>query len=304
MLLANILKIERDDGKPKKILISKTHFRLSELNSININNTKASKQTRVVENELTSKLVGILNNIKKENINDVINARTIYGDGVSDIIRSAVERIYRFAVDYVAEYTELEGFITSIDLVKIQDLSRSFVEDFWISIDKRVFRRISVNQPELNVNSIIELITSRIATMTLNLGTVYKTRQVSVRTESINIKPQAGGISPKMLFFDGKNINQYLTAVKKNRIQYFNQSRIPFGFPIGISEPVLVVMTWVTAEDERVCPICLPLHGLHWEITDPNMLIPGSEYDGGSTHLQCRCRLVLVDLDETELALL
>ena len=136
--------------------------------------------------------------------------------------------------------------------------------------------------------------------MTLNLGTVYKTRQVSVRTESINIKPQGGSISPKMLFFNGNTIKQY-TA---DRVQYFNPNRIPFGLPIGIEEPVLVVLTWITAEDERVCPICLPLHGLKWEINDSNMLIPGSEYDGGSTHLRCRCRLVLVDLDESELMLL
>lgn len=50
-----------------------------------------------------------------------------------------------------------------------------------------------------------------------------------------------------------------------------------------------VKLVWITALDERVCPICRPLHGREWELSDPTILTPGP----ADSHHNCRCRLVL-----------
>lgn len=47
---------------------------------------------------------------------------------------------------------------------------------------------------------------------------------------------------------------------------------------------------FITALDERVCPICRPLHGKRWKINDPNIIQPVI-----GTHPNCRCRLLLKD---------
>lgn len=49
-------------------------------------------------------------------------------------------------------------------------------------------------------------------------------------------------------------------------------------------------VTWVTALDERVCPICRPLHRKAWKLNDPNLLFPIED-----THPNCRCRLLFRD---------
>lgn len=49
-------------------------------------------------------------------------------------------------------------------------------------------------------------------------------------------------------------------------------------------------VTWITALDERVCPICRPLHKKTWKVNDPLLLKPIEH-----THPNCRCRLILRD---------
>lgn len=49
-------------------------------------------------------------------------------------------------------------------------------------------------------------------------------------------------------------------------------------------------VTWITARDERVCPVCRPLHGKTWKVGDSSLLTPIRD-----THPNCRCRLLLRD---------
>lgn len=50
------------------------------------------------------------------------------------------------------------------------------------------------------------------------------------------------------------------------------------------------VVTWMTATDEKVCPICRPIHGKQWHVGDPTLLIPPDD-----SHINCRCRLLFKD---------
>lgn len=47
-------------------------------------------------------------------------------------------------------------------------------------------------------------------------------------------------------------------------------------------------VTWITALDERVCPICRPLQGKTWKVGDSTLQTPIRD-----THPNCRCRLLL-----------
>lgn len=51
---------------------------------------------------------------------------------------------------------------------------------------------------------------------------------------------------------------------------------------------------WVTSVDEKVCPICRPLHNKTWRIDDPNLLSPPDD-----SHINCRCRLLFRTGKET-----
>ncbi|MBD5603543.1 MAG: minor capsid protein [Candidatus Eremiobacteraeota bacterium] len=46
---------------------------------------------------------------------------------------------------------------------------------------------------------------------------------------------------------------------------------------------------WVTANDERVCPICRPLDGAVADLGEP---FPGTDFNAGPAHPNCRCTLV------------
>lgn len=59
------------------------------------------------------------------------------------------------------------------------------------------------------------------------------------------------------------------------------------------TRPVLVLATvqrWVTAADERTCPVCAPLHG---------QLFRNDEGPTPPLHRSCRCRRVVISVDVT-----
>lgn len=55
---------------------------------------------------------------------------------------------------------------------------------------------------------------------------------------------------------------------------------------------VAVQRVWETSEDEKVCPICRPLHGL------PSHKWPSAFRNGPPGHVHCRCTARIVGLDE------
>lgn len=55
---------------------------------------------------------------------------------------------------------------------------------------------------------------------------------------------------------------------------------------------VAIARMWQTAEDDRVCPTCAPLNDL------PDHLWPSSFSDGPPAHVNCRCRAIIIGLDD------
>lgn len=58
-------------------------------------------------------------------------------------------------------------------------------------------------------------------------------------------------------------------------------------------------VVWMTAQDDRVCPICAALEGQTWDVNDPDIPVPGGE---GDTHFNCRCRLMILGSDNEVVA--
>lgn len=57
------------------------------------------------------------------------------------------------------------------------------------------------------------------------------------------------------------------------------------GIITNSTSPHVLVGTWITAEDERVCPICAPLHGTTTDVYSRTFR------NGPPAHPRCRCRI-------------
>jgi hypothetical protein len=81
----------------------------------------------------------------------------------------------------------------------------------------------------------------------------------------------------------------------KNRAEAIAITETTTAINIGEHEAVQIAKqqfgmdayaVWFTAEDERVCPRCLPFHGTKEDVW-------GDEFPyGGPVHVRCRCSLV------------
>ncbi len=249
-------------------------------------NTKASRLTRNLEDQLTIKLMGVVNNIKSDKITELVNARVNYGIAAGDTIRSTVERVYRIGVDYVNEFTGLESFITDFDLNKIKEISNVMTEEFWVSLKKNIF----TGNRNVDIKNLMNMIASKITVMTLNLATVNKTKQIAMRTDSMNVVPKLSTFTagksdkPKLYFFSSAKMYQFLYAAAKD-YSFFS------GLP-SLNRTTLLVQAWVAELDDRICSKydCAINHGEYWEVGDPNMQVP-------PLHPFCRCRLLLAEAD-------
>lgn len=296
-MLANITRIEaREQGlllEPKYAAVQR--YNVNNLQHVRHENTRASKLTRLMEEELTIKLTKIVNQIKADNITELVNARMNFGLAVSDAIRSIVERVYRVGIDYVNEFINLDGFFTDFDLNKIKEISTQMTEEFWASLNKGIFTRNRLllhsrdfkPKEDINVKYLMGIIASKVTVMTLNMATINKSRQIAMRADSLHVTPKiairAGHVDrPMMYFFSAAKMKQYLRAATKN-YTFFS------WFP-AIRQTTLLVQAWITELDDDVCTRyqCAQLHGQYWEVGDPNIEVP-------PRHPNCRCRLILAE---------
>jgi len=272
-MLANIKYIEEKQlGRARSLPLYAAIQRpnVKNFKHVKHENTKASRLTRNLEDQLTIKLVGVVNNIKSDKITELVNARVNYGIAAGDAIRSTVEHVYRIGVDYVSEFTGLEGFITDFDLNKIKEISNVMTEEFWVSLKKNIF----TGNRDIDIKNLMNMIASKITVMTLNLATVNKTKQIAMRTDSLNVVPKLSTFTagksdkPKLYFFSSAKMYQFLYAAARD-YSFFS------GLP-SLNRTTLLVQAWAAELDDRICSKydCAINHGKSWEVGDPNIEIP------------------------------
>ena len=177
-----------------------------------------------------------------------------------DIIRNAVQRVYVVGAKYAAEWFQREFIMTQTDIENIKALSSEFGDRMQWRIDNYV-----LNRPEDKNDVTTDFITSTFA------------GYVAPRTLSVAIKEKSRQIMTATNFSTETNLQTFTSAVSSANA--------------AEAEPH-VVLKWITANDDKICPVCLTLEGSYWEVNDPDVPTPDSD-----THPNCRCMLRLVELD-------
>lgn len=83
--------------------------------------------------------------------------------------------------------------------------------------------------------------------------------------------------------------NESFTAVSQGRQMYWNQL-----VDRGVLDPD-TLRKWITAADERVCPICLPMHNQVRGLNEPFEKGLGGTTVTTPAHVTCRCSVILVN---------
>jgi len=209
------------------------------------------QQARQIEDEVKSHLNDLVNSIAAEQSNDISVIQRNYSMEVEHVIRSAVTSAYVVGINYVGGRKQRlhHMFLTLTDIEKIKTLTNEFTNIFW----RRMFAVL--HQKDTVQNILKQARFTHRSTLTLaNLVTSLATKIV---TKSIAVA----------------------TIVKVNALRLLPTSRVK-------SAQAVDVIAWATAQDDRVCQLCMSLEGMTWNSDDPNMLVPPDD-----THDNCRCRL-------------
>ncbi len=209
------------------------------------------QQARQIEDEVKSHLNDLVNSIATEQTSDISLIQRNYSMEVEHVIRSAVTSAYIVGLNYVGSIKKRlhHIFLTTSDIEKIKTLTNEYTQIFW----RRMFAVL--HQKDTVQNILKQARFSHRSTLTLNnLVTSLATKIV---TKSI----------------------AWATVVKVNALRSLPTSRVK-------SAQAVEVITWATAQDDRVCQLCMSLEGMTWNSDDPNMLVPPDD-----THDSCRCRL-------------
>lgn len=171
---------------------------------------------------------------------------------IKDGIRNSVQRIWVIGAQYAANFLNREFIMTTTDIENIKALSQEFGD----RMQWRIYNYV-INRPEEKSAVATDFITSTfasyVAPRTLSVSTREKARQIMTSTTpSVSIASAEAADS---------------------------------------LEPN-IVLKWITANDDRVCPICSTLEDTLFELDDPDVPEPDSD-----THPNCRCMLRLVEAE-------
>lgn len=83
--------------------------------------------------------------------------------------------------------------------------------------------------------------------------------------------------------------NEAFTATSQGRQMYWNQL-----VTRGVLDPT-TLRKWITAEDERVCPICRPMHNQVRKLNESFTKGTGGTTLTTPAHVTCRCSVILIN---------
>jgi SPP1 gp7 family putative phage head morphogenesis protein len=126
--------------------------------------------------------------------------------------------------------------------------------------------------------------------MTDWLAGLDKTTRAKLRQELVNFVEIQGytiGDVVSGLPFDEMRA-QRIAITEITRV--YAQSELLAGDQLLREFPdILVIKTWFTNNDDKVCEICAPLHGKRVPLNEMFMDVFGDVYDAPPAHVNCRC---------------
>jgi SPP1 gp7 family putative phage head morphogenesis protein len=222
--------------------------------------TNEFKKSLKLERGLDAKMKVLVNKVKRNKEMSEYDKRLM-----RDAIRNSVQRVYVVGADYAANFLQRDFIMTQTDIENIKALSNEFNDRMQWRIDNYVLNR-PVEAKEITTNFITNTFVSYVAPRTMSVATREKTKQILSSQEHTR---------------QSKDVFQLATATASaEAAASSNEENLP-----------PVVLKWVTAEDDKVCPICQTLDGSVFEVDDPDVPEPDSD-----THPNCRCMLRLAEL--------
>ena len=183
-------------------------------------------------------------------------------------IRKSIEEIHKIAIDYTGKKMKIDAFLTETDIALIKQETDITLRTFWGVVEREI-ERTKKNEYMTEVENAMILSlkgASFLGTLATLAGLAVSTITKGLAKATVSKARQLSSTSN----FTGPDLRFTGTAQSQGSSQ---------------------VVTWQTAGDERVCPICAPLDGQTWDVNDSSIPVPGENGFNG-THSNCRCRLV------------
>lgn len=219
--------------------------------------TKEFKQAVKLERGLAAKMSVLVNHLKSSGTLSQEQSQLM-----KDGIRNSVQRIWVVGAQYAANFLNRDFIMTQTDINHIKTLSQEFSDRMQWRIDNYMINR-SEDQNDISTDFITSTFAGYVAPRSLSVAIREKVRQIQTQQQS-NLIASVGTASA--------------AAAEEDDIQ---QS----------AEPT-IVLKWVTAKDDKVCPICSTLEGTLFRYDDPDIPEPDSD-----THPWCRCMLRLAEAE-------
>lgn len=254
-------------------------------------NTATTRRVQKIERQLKRLLKAIYGEVKRD-------TSIASGIGVSftavrqsfeapsrDIIRAGITEIYIEAARYVTVLSNgLPFFMTETDTQLMRKLSEEFSQYYWQGLENEFVKKLSTafdpktlaRLPASRLSdSFVDRFVESLGSRVTSEATLSKTQQIEDRIALIQTR--SGQLIP-----EGYDPLEFLALYQPTSfaVQFFLEGE-------RRAERKLIFMS---ARDERVCPICAPLHGKVFDAGDPNIPLPVAH-----THLRCRCRLMLYE---------
>lgn len=144
------------------------------------------------------------------------------------------------------------------------------------------------------------IVSTRAAAQLLGRQVASNSRRMVERMRKDNFRRDPAGATPSPLSRGGLTPQQFEVVFgrgRAERIAITETTRMAeiaerAGMEVLRTSGIAVARRWETAEDDRVCERCGPMHGL------PDRLWPSAYRNGPPLHPACRCRAVVIGLDE------
>jgi hypothetical protein len=252
------------------------------VNQVVIENTKTNRNALPVEKAMITAMEVIAKQTKEKYflpVGDLLSPEIIVADTrlnevIRDTIRASVQEFYLLGTTYANDTFQLNMLITERDAKNIKDISLNIQARFisnlvkWINREKQIVQLEAAGLPMQNNHLDIEAAIERLAmvssTRGINHGTIDKLLQLKKEGTS--------------------TLQTQSAAIKKVEEKFLEDQ--------GFEEIEGPLVRWVTAQDDKVCPICEEFDddSILYDIATDDLPIPPDE-----THPNCRCRLMIVD---------
>jgi len=190
-----------------------------------------SKDSRVIENQLNEKLITIVKQLQKLQMQPIDIYNIDFREKIQTTLRHATERIYQIAGNYAAEFSAREYYTTKTDLDTIERLTRIYSDVFFGRVARFIIPSNETQQEQKQVKPefIVKMTTATLTQDTMRQAIIAKSQQIL------------------------------------NKVAITTAA---FGDNIEENAAISIVYVWVTSQDDKVCPICSAYEGQAWPSDD------------------------------------